>query len=74
MAIHHALLRAVQLHPAGAVTTTAPLAPAAGKDCEVGEIEYVQGVDPAAWLMVMVSPAMVKVPVREEVPLLAPTE
>jgi hypothetical protein len=60
--IHVALLIAVHVHPAGAVTLTLPLVPVDGALIDVGEIVGEQGA--AAWLTVNVLPATVTVPVR----------
>ena len=66
------LLVAVQEQPAPAVTPTLPLLALEATDALGDEMEYVQGA--AAWLTVRVWPAIVKVPVREVVLLLAATE
>jgi hypothetical protein len=60
---HAAVLVAVQLQPAPAVTETLALLPAAAGEELVGLIEYVQ-LPPEAWLTVKVRPAIVMVPVR----------
>jgi hypothetical protein len=59
---HGALLAAVQAQPAGAVTATRPVPPAAGCDADSGEIENTQ---PGDCVNVMRCPATVVVPVRE---------
>src|SRR5687768_6964613 len=71
MVIHAAELDAVQLQPAPLETVTDPVVAAAATDVALGEIENVQ---PAACVSVKVWPAMVIVPVREDVELLAATE
>ncbi len=63
------LLTAVHAHPAGAVTATVPVPPLDTMLCDVGEIVSVQ-VTPAC-VTVNVFPAMVKVPVRDDVEVLA---
>ena len=72
MVIQVALLLAVQLQPTPAVTLTVPLLALDTTDALEAEMEYVQGA--AAWLTVKVWPAIVKVPVRDVVVLLAATE
>jgi hypothetical protein len=72
MVIQVALLLAVQLQPTPAVTLTLPLLALDATDALEAEREYVQGA--AAWLTVKVWPAMVIVPVRDVVVLLAATE
>ena len=72
MAIQAVLLLAVQLQPMPAVTPTLPVLALDTTDALEAEMEYVQGA--AAWLTVKVWPAIVKVPVREVVLLLAATE
>jgi hypothetical protein len=70
--IQASLLTAVQLHPVPAVTVTEPVV--AVDDVrfdEVGAIVNVQGAP--AWVTVKVWPAMVNVPVRDVVPVLAAT-
>ena len=71
MLIQVALLVAVQLQPLKVVTLTVPLPPSDVNTPLVGEIEKVQGIPP--WLTVKVWPAIVIVPVRELVVLLAAT-
>ena len=66
------LLVAVQEHPMPAVTPTLPLLAMEVTDVLEAEIEYVQGA--AAWLTVKVWPAIVIVPVRDVVLVLAATE
>ena len=63
------LLVAVQEQAAPAVTLTVPMLALDATDALEGAIEYVQGA--AAWLTVKVVPAMVMVPLREEVAVLA---
>jgi hypothetical protein len=58
-----ALLAAVQLQPAPAVTVIVPLLAEEAGVALVGESEYVQEVDPAC-VTVKDCPAMVSVPVR----------
>ena len=70
--IKAALLAAVHEQPAVVLTATLALPPLAGNAWLVGEIEYVQVA--AAWVTVKVCPAMVSVPVRELVVVLAATE
>ena len=72
MVIQVAPLLAVQLQPTPAVTLTVPLLALDTTDALEAEMEYVQGA--AAWLTVKVWPAIVKVPVREVVLVLAATE
>jgi hypothetical protein len=67
------LLEELQAQPAVAVTLTLPLPPAALKDALDEEREYVHVEDPAAWLTVKSLPAIVSVPVREAVVVLAAT-
>ena len=70
--IHVALLAAVQLQPAPAVTVTVPVAATdVVKFDEVGEIVNVQGAP--AWVTVKVCPPIVIVPVREVVQVFAAT-
>ena len=65
------LLAAVHVHPAAVVTLALlKLAAAAGLS-EVGETVNVQGTGAAAWVTVTVCPAMVNVPVRGDVAVLA---
>jgi hypothetical protein len=71
--IQETLLDEPQLQPAVAVTLTLPLPPAALNEALVEESEYVQVDDPAAWLTVKSFPAIVSVPVREAVVVLAAT-
>ena len=66
------LLVAVQLQPVGIVTLIVPLPPLDKNDWLVGEIVRVQGMPP--WLTVKVWPAIVTVPVRPLVLVLAATE
>jgi hypothetical protein len=66
-----ALLVVLQAHVLPAVTETATDSPAAGEVRLVGEIAYVHGVP--AWVTLKVWPAMVIVPVRWAVPVLAAT-
>ena len=72
MVIHVALLAAVQLQPAAAVTVTVPVV--ATDDVrfdDVGAMVNEQGAP--ACVTVKVCPPMVIVPVREAVPVLAAT-
>ncbi len=62
--IQDALLVAVQLQPAPAVTETFPVVAAAPKDARAGAIEYVHAAA-ASWFTVNVWPATVIVPVRD---------
>jgi hypothetical protein len=68
--IHDTLLTVVQVHPAAVVTSVTNDPPAAGAVCEVDE-----RVKPQMPLCVTVSvcPAIVSVPVREAVAVLAVT-
>ena len=63
IAIHWTGLAAVHGQPAGAVTATVVLSPAATADFVIGEMLYVQP-GCAAWVTVYVWPAMVIVPMR----------
>jgi hypothetical protein len=71
--IQETLLEELQAQPAVAVTLTLPLPPAALNEALVEESEYVHVVDPAAWLTVKSLPAIVNVPLRETVVVLAAT-
>ena len=72
MVIHASLLAAVQLQPVPAVTVTVPVAAAdVVKFDEVGEIANVHGAP--ACVTVNVWPAIVMVPLRDVVPVLAAT-
>ena len=71
--IQLALLAADQVHPAVVVTVIEPVPPAAGTDCDTGEIEYAHGACAAACVTVKVCPATVIVPVRGVVMELTPT-
>jgi len=71
MVTHEALLVAVQLHPAPAVTATVPMPPEAGRDWLVGEIVNEHGA--AACVTVNVLAPIVSVPVRGVVPVFAAT-
>jgi hypothetical protein len=71
--IQETLLEALQGQPAVAVTPTLPLPPPALNDALLEERAYVHVVDPAAWLTVKGLPAIVSVPLREVVALLAAT-
>src|SRR5881394_2222579 len=64
-----ALLDAVQLQPAPAVTLTEPVLAAAPGLADVAEIEYVHAAP--AWVTVNVCPPIVRVAVRELVLVLA---
>jgi hypothetical protein len=70
--IQVALLVAAQLQPVKVVTLTVPLPPLDVNDWLVGEIVKVQGTP--LWFTVKVCPAIVSVPVRELVLVLAATE
>ena len=72
MVIQAVLLLAVQPQPMPAATLTLPLLALDTTDALEDEVEYVQGA--AAWLTVKVWPAIVIVPVRGVVVLLAATE
>ena len=65
MLTHVEPLDAVQLQFDVVVTATVPLPPVAGSAWLVGEIVNVQGA--AGWVTVNVFPAMVIVPVRDDV-------
>ena len=67
---HASLLVAVQAQPAPAATSKLALPPDAAMFVEVGEIENAQ---PLPWFTVKVWPAIVNVPVRELVLVLAAT-
>ena len=67
------MVDAAQEQPLGAVTDTLPVPADEPKDCEAGEMLYVQTGVPAACETVNVWPAMVMVPVRVVV-VLAETE
>ena len=66
------LLVAVQLQPEGVVTATLPVPPVSLKDWVVGAIEKLQLT--AVCVTVKVCPAMVSVPFRELVAVLAANE
>ena len=69
---HASLLTAVQLQPVPAVTVTEPVvATDVLRFDEVGAMVKVHGAP--AWVTVKVCPAIVRVPVREEVLVLAAT-
>ena len=70
--IQAALLLAVHAHPAPAVTMLLPVPPSAPKAWLPGDAEYVQAA--AACVTVNVAPAIVSVPVRLVVEVLAATE
>ena len=70
--IHVALLTAVQLQLLPAVTVTLPIPALALKVWLVGVMEYVQEIP--SCVTVKVCPAIVIVPVRGLVPVLADTE
>jgi hypothetical protein len=70
MVIHAALLEAVQVQPVDAVTVTVPeLAP----DATLADIGEIVGAHVVACVTVKVLPAIVSVPVRLVVPVLAAT-
>ena len=72
--IHETGLAAVQLHPVPAVTLTLTVSPAATAFLLLGLMAQVHvGLDPL-WLTVNVCPAMVRVPLRLVVAVLAETE
>ena len=71
--IQAALLEAVQLQLVPAVTVALAVPPLDANEAVVGEMEYVQPAA-AASVTVNVCPAMVNVPVREVVLVLAATE
>jgi hypothetical protein len=66
---HDALLAAVQLHPAGAVTVTEPVPPAAGIVNTPVDSVYVH--DAPACVTATVFPATVRVALRDEVAVFA---
>ena len=72
MVIQVPLLLAVQPQPRPAVTLTLLLLAVDATDALKAEMEYVQGA--AAWLTVKLWPAIVKVPVRDVVLVLAAAE
>jgi hypothetical protein len=61
MANHEAVVVAVQVQPAAAVTATCIAPAGVGTFCETGVIEYAQA---PPWLIVNARPAMVTVPAR----------
>lgn len=69
--IHDTALEAVQLHPAVVVTVTVPVPAAPVTEAAVGETVKTHGTP--ACVTVNVTPAMVSVPVRDEVEVLAAT-
>lgn len=71
MVTHDALLVAVQLQPAPAVTITVPMPPEAARDWLAGEIVNEHGA--AACVTVNVLPPTVSVPVRGVAPVFAAT-
>jgi hypothetical protein len=71
--IHETLLDAVHAQPLPAVTVMVPLTSAAPIDVLTGEIVNVHGTG-ASCVTVNVRPAIVTVPVRELVPVLAAIE
>jgi len=60
---HVALLEAVQLHPAGAVTVIGAVPPAVGMVRTVGDRVYVHAAPP--WFTTTVCPAMISVALRD---------
>ena len=72
MVIHGALLEADHEHPVPTVTDTLPVPADEPKEVLVGEMEYEH--DCPDWFTVKVWPAMLSVPVLEEVVVLAATE
>jgi hypothetical protein len=71
--IHEALLVAVQLQPAGAVTCTLPDPPPDATERLTGEMEKEQLIAPAS-VTVKVCPATLMDPVRDVVLVLGATE
>ena len=71
MVIHVALLEAVQAQPVAAVTVTEPVPAADVTVADAEEIVGAHGV--AACVTVNVLPAIVSVPVRDDVPVFAAT-
>ena len=74
MEIQATLEAAVQEQPAGMVTVTEPVAPAAANAGGAAERVALHTGAAPFWVMAKVSPAMVKEPEREVVPVLAATE
>jgi hypothetical protein len=72
MTTHAALLDAVQAHPGDVVTATVPAPPAAANAWLPGAI--VKEHEVAGCVIVNIFPAIVIVPLREMVPVLAVTE
>jgi hypothetical protein len=68
---HAALLVAVHVQPAVAVTESTPLAPDTGTDRDVGEITYEQELGIGAWVTATVWPASVIAPMRVAVVVFA---
>ncbi len=71
MVIHETELDAVQAHPEADVTVTVPVPAPAGADAAVGLAEYVQLAP--VWDTLNVCPAIVSVPLRGDVDVLAAT-
>ena len=74
MLSHEVLLVAVHVQPAAAVTLVLLVLAAAAGFSAVGETVMAQGGSVPAWVTVTVWPAMVKVPVRGDVAVLAAME
>ena len=72
--IHETLEAAVQPHEDGVVMSTLLAPAAAGAGMVVADSEYEHDTDAAAWLTVNVWPAIVSVPERGDVSVLAATE
>jgi hypothetical protein len=73
MVIQDALLAAVQLQPAPAVTAALAVPPLDERACEVGDTVNEQVVVGAASVIVTVCPATVMFPPRDAVPVFADT-
>ena len=72
--IHGSLLVATQLHPADAKTVMVPFAPVAAKLANEGDsVDTHDTLVTPACVTVNVLPAIVIVPVRDDVPVLAAT-
>ena len=72
--IHASLLVATQLHPVDAKTLIVPVAPVAAKLANEGDVvDTHDTVATPACVTVKVLPAIVIVPVRDDVPVLAAT-
>ena len=66
-------MASVHAHPLAVVTLNCPVPPDAGNELPLIEAEYVHGSVPAACVTVNVLPAIVSVPVRLDVEVLAAT-